>query len=445
MLDREVYRTKKYLHFDHRVKIGNAESYVTNPLRIEKHSFLPLIHYVSSFEKNIGVKNPDYDDRPVKPKNRDIMYAGHWDNFIYKYYSEKLNDGYNEYLTNVNMNECITAYRNNMPGKSNIDFAAEIINEIVHYEDAYILVGDFTNYFDKIDHFLLKELLKKVLNTNWLDKDWFNVFRSVTKYGYYEKDFLNEVIGSDRELKAQKKKSYFDQISDFRIFQKKHSTETNEEKYGIPQGTAISAVFANVYALNFDLELKKIADNYQGLYRRYSDDFVLIMPKKSVSNDNEIWKIEKSIRELSSRCEIIIQEDKTGLYSYKNQKIIKLDDSKIKRLDYLGFIFDGRTVKMRGKSPYKFYRKSKQLVQLAQSRKEEKSLKHLPYRKSIYGLYTDLGTSSGEFGNFISYAKRAQKKFDVLSPNTQNMMMKQIKNRKTKLEKMLGIRIHTRV
>jgi len=445
MLDRERYRTKKYLHFDHRVKIENAESYVTNPSKIEKHSFLPLIHYVSSFEKNIGVKNPDYDNRPVKPKNRDIMYAGHWDNFIYKYYSEKLNDSYNEYLINVNLNDCITAYRNNMIGKSNIDFAAEIINQIVDYGGAYILVGDFTSYFDKIDHLLLKESLKKVLNVPRLKKDWFNIFRSVTKYGYYEKDFLTKMIGSDKELKVQKKRSYFNQISDFRIFQKKHSTEKNKKTYGIPQGTAISAVFANIYALNFDLELKKIADNYSGIYRRYSDDFVLIMPRKSINNDQEIWNIEKHIRRLASECEIIIQEDKTGLYSYKSQEVIKLDNSKVKRLDYLGFIFDGKTVKMRGKSPYKFYRKAKQLTELAQSRKEDKQLNYLPYRKSIYGLYTDLGTSRGEFGNFISYAKRAQRKFDELSPLTKNMMMKQIRNRKKKLEKMLGVKIHTKI
>lgn len=56
MLDKEKYPTKRYLHFDHRVGIENAESYVTSPSRVAKHGFLPLIHYVASFEKNIGEK-----------------------------------------------------------------------------------------------------------------------------------------------------------------------------------------------------------------------------------------------------------------------------------------------------------------------------------------------------------------------------------------------------
>ncbi|EAE3077922.1 RNA-dependent DNA polymerase, partial [Listeria monocytogenes] len=193
MLDSTKYKTKNYLHFDHRVKIENVESYVTNRSKIGKHSFLPLIRYVLSFEKRIEEKNPEFNNRPIKPKNRVIMYAGHMDNFIYKYYAEMLNkDFYNEFCIEKDIDDCVSAYRNNKVGKSNIDFAAEIINQAVKYKKAYVLVGDFTNYFDKINHELLKKHLAEVLNQPRLSKDWFNVFRSITKYGYYEKSFLNE-------------------------------------------------------------------------------------------------------------------------------------------------------------------------------------------------------------------------------------------------------------
>ncbi|OUL07536.1 RNA-dependent DNA polymerase [Sedimentibacter sp. SX930] len=445
MLDKLKYPTKKYLHFDNRVRIENAESYVTNPSKIAQHSFLPLIHYTSSFEKNIGEKNPEFDNRPIKPKNRDIMYAGHWDNYIYKYYAEMLNsDYYNELCLKLGIDECITAYRNNKPKKSNIDFAAEIINKIVEYDEAYVVVGDFTNYFDKIDHILLKDALKRVMNKSRLSDDWFNVFHSITKYGYYEKELLIEMFGSDESLKFQKKNSYFKQLGDFREFQRKNRTERNKEKFGIPQGTAISAVFANVYALSFDIELNEIANNYSGLYRRYSDDFILVIPKSEIANDLDMRGIEGYIRDLAKKNKIVIQENKTGLYLYKNQEVINIDNPKIRRLDYLGFIFDGKTVRMRGKSPYKFYRKAKQMIGYSQARKRTRQLPKLPYRKRIYSLYTDLGTKSTEFGNFISYAKRAQKKFDEISPNTTNLMMTQIKNRKKKIEKMMGIKIHTK-
>ena len=283
MLDSTKYRSKRYLHFDHRVKIEKIESYVTDPKRIAVHSFLPFIHYVTSFDKNIGCKNPEMNNRPIKTKNRDIMYAGHLDNYIYKYYAETLNDNYNEWVLVHEVDECSTAYRNNKKGKSNIDFAAEIINRISYLEEAYILVGDFTNFFDKIDHRIMKKNLLRIHQKQKLSSDWFNVYKSVTKYGYYEKDLLIKIFGTDKEIRNAKKASYFPQMKDFRNFQRKHSISKNEQKYGIPQGTAISAVFANVYSIEFDVCMKNLADQHLGMYRRYSDDFILVIPKKQIS------------------------------------------------------------------------------------------------------------------------------------------------------------------
>lgn len=459
MLDSEKYRTKRYLHFDHKVKIEKVESYVTNPKRIAMHSFLPFIHYVSSFNKNIGEKNPDMNNRPIRPKNRDIMYAGHLDNFIYKYYADEiLNKKYNRYISDdkcmsKNVDKCVTAYRSNMRGKSNIDFAAEIINDIVNFKEAYILVGDFTKFFDQIDHKLLKENLMEVLEVEKLSNDWFNVYKSITKYGYYKKSLLIEKFGTDKQIRRSGKRSYFDRLEKFRDFQRQYPAKKNENngkrksKEGIPQGTAISAVFANVYALKFDLEMKRLADQYLGLYRRYSDDFILFLPKKQQQPllDEEIQSIEVAVRELAAENKIEIHEDKTGLYVYRDLRIIELRGKKVSHIDYLGFVFDGKTVRMRGKSPYKFYRKAYQIIDKAKRVKGKKALKKLPYRRQIYGLYTDLGIHGGEYGNFITYAKRAQDKFDKISANTENMMMKQIKNRKKKIEARLGVKIHTKI
>ncbi|MCG7338833.1 hypothetical protein MHZ36_05975 [Staphylococcus sp. ACRSN] len=77
-------------------------------------------------------------------------------------------------------------------------------------------------------------------------------------------------------------------------------------------------------------------------------------------------------------------------------------------------------------------------------RKTEKQLETIPYRKSIYRLYTDLGKTKKGRNSFIDYAKKAQTKFDIFSPNTNNLMLKQINNRKKKIERLLGIQIHTK-
>jgi len=56
-----------------------------------------------------------------------------------------------------------------------------------------------------------------------------------------------------------------------------------------------------------------------------------------------------------------------------------------------------------------------------------------------------MGAERRPYGNFISYAKNAQRIFDEVSPNTDNLMLKQIKNRKRKLEKKAGIKIHIKI
>lgn len=437
------YYSKNYLHFDKRISFDRVKDYVTSSAKIAKHSFLPLLYYKSSFEKydnKISANNK----RPIKEKTRNIMYASHLDNYIYKYYADELNTRfYNPICRKLNIDDCVIAYRNNKPGKSNIDFAAEVINKIVTYKDTYIFIGDFTKYFDHIDHRILKDNLKYLFKISRLPADWFNVYKSITKYGYYEKEFIERKIGGNNYLRSQNKNSYFNSVLDFRKFQKLYKTNYNKQFFGIPQGTAISAVFANIYALGFDTEMKNIADDYSGIYRRYSDDFILVLPKRKVANMYR--EIEKEVKGLTKKYKITLQDEKTNSYLYSNYNIINLNKPNLRHMDYLGFIFDGYNVKMRNKSVYKFYRKAKNLIKHAHSRKRIKQLIKLPYRKSIYKLYTDLGETKTRRNSFIDYAKKAQSKFDYISPYTNNLMMQQMKNRKKKIEKMLGIKIHTKV
>lgn len=446
-LEIEKYPTKKYLHFDYRVRIENKENYVTNPKKIARHSFLPMLHFESTSEKyvNVAASDPNCPDKKRKEKVRDIKYAGHLDNFIYKYYAEMLNESYNKYCKNMAIDECVTAYRNNKYFQSNVDFSAEIINQIVEYESAYIFIGDFTKYFDKINHQLLKTNLKIVLRQNRLDKDWYNVYKSITKYGYYRKEDIEAYCGTEKQLKSKKQRAFFDSLKDFRKFQKVNKPNFNKETYGIPQGSAISAVFANVYALSFDLEVNQLVSEYDGIYRRYSDDFIVVIPKKKMINEEEFNELRQKILKAATENEIELQPDKTKYYDYRECLIYNLDKNEKSHIDYLGFTFDGQTVRMRGKSPYKFYRKARKLIEFAKVQKNKKGLTKLPYRKQIYKLYTDLGESKSGRNSFIDYAKNAQSKFDQISPNTDNLILEQIKNRKKKIEKMMGVKIHTKI
>ncbi|MBC8924342.1 RNA-dependent DNA polymerase, partial [Escherichia coli] len=73
---------------------------------------------------------------------------------------------------------------------------------------------------------------------------------------------LNEENVREENIKRYNKKSYYENIYKFREFQKNNKTLCNKNKFGIPQGSAISAVFANIYASEFDLKLKEIADEF---------------------------------------------------------------------------------------------------------------------------------------------------------------------------------------
>lgn len=55
---------------------------------------------------------------------------------------------------------------------------------------------------------------------------------------------------------------------------------------GILQGTAVSAILANIYMIAFDEFVANLIENYHGLYRRYSDDFIIVIPGPATANQN---------------------------------------------------------------------------------------------------------------------------------------------------------------
>jgi len=448
------YETKKYLHFGKRIGYDQKiDSYVNNPNKIKEHSFFPLIHYISKSEK---YNDPDKLDemgklksgRPVKSKKRNIMYASHLDNFVYKHYGEKLNNHYNSWTHRNNIDHCSTAYRyrEEEKGKSNIDFAAEVIDNISKSNECFIMIGDFEKFFETLDHTLLKRRVAEVLEVGGLSDDWYKVFKSVTRYSYYNKQLLNQQLGTDKQIKKHKQLAYFANEKDFREFRKKHKVNRNSKKYGIPQGTALSAVLSNVYTTQFDIAVHNLIKKYNGIYRRYSDDFIVVIPKtdQNAIDLDEFRRIEDNIIKYIDKYKLKIQKEKTELYHFLNGKIININTEKKSTIDYLGFIFDGENVEMRGKSPYKFYRNAYKLIKRGKRVQAKKKLRKIPYRRQLYRLYTDMGVRREPYGNFITYAMNSQEIFDRISPNTNNLMLHQIKNRRKNIEKKLGARLNIR-
>ena len=282
--------------------------------------------------------------KDIKPKERDIYYAAHIDRFIYEYYGNRLNNRYNEYMKSNGISRVSTAYRNCTPGKCNIDFAKEVFEYIVKCESAYIFVGDFSQFFDNLDHKYLKEKIKCVINEESLDAADYAIYKNITKFTYIEADDIESEKGLlRRDMRGMDK--YFE-TDEFHEFKKNHLRK-NLKDYQIPQGSSISAVYANVYMIDFDKKINDFITSQKGMYRRYCDDIIIVVPmtQEDVKGKNEeIAKFIYSTRDGIPNLEL--NEDKTEHFFYDNGIIEKIK-GKSNLINYLGFTFDGKTVRIR--------------------------------------------------------------------------------------------------
>lgn len=464
-MNKDVYKysTKKYLHFDKITSFNSkVEKYVYEFEKNPTHSFLPLIFNEINIEKFKHIKD-DINDKnkhrnghkiPVKEKVRPIMYASHIDNYIYKHYGLQLNELYNLYVKENKFDSSVLAYRTNKHGKNNIHFAAEVINFIVENPKSFVYVGDYTGFFDNLNHEYLRKMINLLYSNNRMPNHQFKIYKSLTNYSYIHKEDINHFVAPDDELYSKRKYSYFDDFSDFRRFKKMNSyhyndkkkvIRTNEDDKGIPQGTAISAIYSNIYMLEIDKFISKLINNLGGIYRRYSDDFIIVIP--DITEKHFAKLREKIEHNIFVKTKMIIQEDKTNVMFFDGKVLRKVDSHKITKLDYLGFVFDGTHVKMRDKSVNKFYRTAYRLINKGKIVSKKKGhvgdIKRLTYKRKLYQNYHQLGERTDikyhykqrQFGTFITYARKSQKIFDTVSPKTINQMSNQIKNHQKNIQR----------
>ncbi|MCI7056718.1 MAG: reverse transcriptase domain-containing protein [Selenomonas bovis] len=402
------YPTKRYPHFDKVIRFSEVKSYVRDPGKVAIHSFFPLIHYVIKSERCF--RDPITARPKIKIKKRDIMYAAHLDGYIYRYYADRLNAAYDRMAAKFDIDSVAIAYRDNKSGMSNIQFAREVFSFIVSHPRCFIRVGDFEHFFDTLNHAYLKNQIKKVLKCELFPQDWYRVLQSVMRYSYIDR----EVIAPFYDKRS---KHYFKSSKDYRKFRQEHVgvIKKNQKEYGIPQGTALSGVLANIYMLDVDRKIQQIVQSYGGLYRRYSDDTIIVIPmteETSMAENSLDVKIQRWIDE----AHLTEQKDKTKRFIYQDGVLCNDCNSGKKAciMDYLGFTFDGKIVKVRQKSIYKFERKACAAIHHAAAIKKRKHLKKLPLRGAILRCYFPKGHKQGTHksqSNFLTYLRRVTNDF----------------------------------
>ena len=387
--------TKPYAHFDLRVSLSmpSIRKYVMDRTKIVTHSFYPFIH----FEK----KNSRYGKKgPKKP--RELYYCSHLDRCVYQRYAFLLNYQYNIWACENNIDDVAIAYRDNL-GKNNIDFAKDAFDAIRSFPQCFILVGDFTNFFDNLEHQYLKKMMCEVLGVERLPQDYFSVFKNITRFSSWDwKDIVKAAGENIAERGVRKKIDSKEIVLTKEQFQKnKKDIKKNISGVGVPQGSPVSAVLSNIYMIKFDKDIKRYVTSKGGIYMRYSDDFIIVLPYE---RDAEIADFTSYIFSYveSMKGLIDLQKEKTSCYTYKDEVIYEGDQPS--SINYLGFLFDGKSIRIRPRAITKYYyRMRRKAHTIGRSNWISSKGRHIS-AKELYSIYS----RNDEKQTFIDYAKKAK-------------------------------------
>lgn len=393
------YRQRRYLHFDEPLGFDKAAALVSDPAAVARHAFWPLISYeieTSKIKEDVAT-----GELMSKDKIRNIAYAAHSDSHILSYYCSELAAKYELAISERRIGSAVLAFRS--LGKNNIDFAKLAFEEISRQGDCTAIAFDITKFFDSLDHSLLKRRWRELLGASELPNDHYAVFKAIAKFSKVDRNALFLTLG----ISAHNPRNGGRRICEPADFRSKvrdaNLINTNQEVFGIPQGTAISALLSNIYMLEFDSAALAFASEVGGAYMRYCDDMLFIVPTNA-SEDVQVFA-ETEIKKLK----LDINPDKTDICDFV--KVAGTNHLSTKRpLQYLGFLFDGRRILIRSAAFAKFSNRMKRAVSLAKKTMRSRNASRLAsggverqlYLKKLYSRYSHLGGR-----NFLRYGYRA--------------------------------------
>ena|SRR6185437_14849859 len=389
-------RPRGYLHIDEPPTRSAIVAAVSNPTRVAKWSFFPLITNVRVIRK-LRRKGASF---VVKEKRRAISYASHRDAALYAYYSAKLTKLYEQRLRKLKLDEVVTAFRTG-DGRCNIHFAHEAFEWIDANRPCVALAYDISGFFDNLDHKLLRRKWCDVLGTSSLPSDHYALYRSLIRFSTVQQVVLYATFGismhapkASGRTRACTPKEFRERIADAGYLQ------VHQDAKGIPQGTPISAVLSNIYMLDFDEQLAAQINTWNGLYRRYCDDILCIVPPEHAE------KVKSLIESLVTSIKLEVQPEKL------EECLFGLPGTTSKpALQYLGLTYDGRRIRLRSGGVARFYNRIRKGVRKADRARTKASnargvaKKLVPVKRGrINRSYLYVGPR-----NFVSYAARASR------------------------------------
>lgn len=402
-------------------------------------------------------------------KLRPICYASHFDSLLYSYYGAILSNLYESLLDEHGLSNEVLAFRPTRDNEkvSNITHAGNAFSFIEHASPCVVLAFDVSSFFDILDHKILRKKWIQVLgyenkNTTTLSDHHYSIFKSLTRYSYVDINEVYKQFGISATNPKGVSSSIHKQMSMGLLPVEKRPVLTKQLKKpgrkertricspegfrkhvaplikrntdrGIPQGSPVSGLLSNIYMIDFDQAAKSFADERDGIYMRYCDDLLCIIPLKDKKSPKELAKeIQNFIFNLANEYKLDVNDDKTDKfffdYNYGRRELncskIQGNSFKPSWLQYLGFNFDGKRVSIRASSIMRYKKKMKRGINYHLRLR----YKHDPFRKlktqSLRRLYDHAGRGAS---NFPSYARRAHNQLD------NSIVNKQLKNRGAEL------------
>lgn len=443
-------KIKTYPHFDAVLSREEAFELATDPQRVAAHAFYPFFRFSQGWTE--FAKKGEKSER----KDRELRFAARGDAYIYSRYRHLLSEKYEEALAVSGISDSVLAYRRlkdeiNGRGKSNIEFARDAFNTISTLGECFVIALDISKFFESLDHARLKVMWSRMLGVSPLPPDHFAVFEAITKYAVVDRRAVFSRLGhfgpKGTDGRGRPKSGYLTpykkmprQLCSGAQFRQKIAggdgspslIRKNRKPYGIPQGSPISDLLANMYLFDFDLEMRTLATSMGGMYYRYSDDILLVIQGDETKARWVAGYARAAISQHGPK--LIIKESKSSVFEFRRAKhgqaFRLLDDAPGVQgrngLEYLGFRFDGRQVYIRDKTLSGLWRKitaaAKRHAIAAVKRYPDKDLpallKLFDYEAAIrtFGRVDDFKAHADEYESwtFWTYARRSSIRFGEL-------------------------------
>ena len=237
--------------------------------------------------------------------------------------------------------------------------------------------------------------LRALTRAPLLADDLFKVVRACTNRSFVKLEFLKSRFAFDPENLNGKR---ICSPSEFRTIVRPSLSKIDG---GIAQGLPISGVLANIYMIEFDLAVSRLVSSIGGMYYRYCDDILIVVPGR------ENYQIVDDVKKQLAYHDLKLSDGKTQMSDvWRSSGRHECS----RAIQYLGFNYDGASVSLRPGSISNFLREAKSAARGVRINYANESLRRRkaglaptkPYLKRFRERFTPTGKR-----NFISYGNSA--------------------------------------